>query len=193
MIVGKVEKSIVTRSAAISRSASPGSKCVIVTIRAPASSTATSGSTKLMWNIGRGSKNRSSAVRRKRSLPAWSEVRTSASCESGQPLGSAVVPDVYIMIATSRRRIRRRSRSTSSAGTRSPSDSKAARPRKPGRSPDPIVTTERRAAALPGASATGSAARASAGKAASTTPSWSACSATRSLVTRATSSASAAT
>ncbi len=55
-----------------------------------------------MWNSGSGSQKRSSAVIRnfvRCTLAPW---RTSASWLSRQPLGLAVVPDVYISTATSR-------------------------------------------------------------------------------------------
>ena len=102
MIVGKLAKFTVTASASMYRKAATGSKCSMLHSAAPASRQAKKGSTKLMWNIGSGSHIRSAAVSSKRVRPASDAVRTNASWESGHPFGMAVVPDVYIMIATSR-------------------------------------------------------------------------------------------
>ena len=52
-----------------------------------------SGRIELMWNSGSGSQNTSVEVSSKRSQPT-ELVRTSCSWVIGQPLGSAVVPDV---------------------------------------------------------------------------------------------------
>ncbi len=60
-----------------------------------------------MWNIGSGSQNRSSGVIRNFVRPPTTAVRTSGSCDITQPLGIAVVPDVYIISAGSRIDVRR--------------------------------------------------------------------------------------
>ena len=52
-----------------------------------------SGRIELMWNSGSGSQKTSVEVSSKRSQPT-ELVRTSCSWVIGQPLGSAVVPDV---------------------------------------------------------------------------------------------------
>ena len=88
-----------------------------------------------MWNIGSGSQKRSPEVIRnfvRCTLAPW---RTSASWLSRQPLGLAVVPDVYISSATSRIRTRACSALISSSPTPCAAASNAVRERKPGRSP----------------------------------------------------------
>ena len=69
-----------------------------------------------MWKSGSGSQNRSSSVSSQRSTTARA-VRVSASWEMRQPLGSAVVPDVYISTPTSRIRVADAARRTTSGGT----------------------------------------------------------------------------
>ena len=60
-------------------------------------------------------------------------VRVSASWEMRQPLGSAVVPDVYISTPTSRIRVADAARRTTSGGTVSAAARNASRSTKPGR------------------------------------------------------------
>ena len=89
-----------------------------------------------MWKKGSGSQNRSPAVRPKRRATLIA-VRTSASCVIRQPFGRAVVPDVYIRIATSRTRTDSRRRRTSAASTPAPAAAKAARSRYPSGEDEP--------------------------------------------------------
>ena len=53
-----------------------------------------SGRIELMWNRGSGSQNTSVSVNSNRVRQAVTAVRTSDSWFRGQPLGSAVVPEV---------------------------------------------------------------------------------------------------
>ena len=100
--MGKLAKFSVACSDFIYERANFGSKYSIVNKAAPASIHAISGSTKLIWNIGRGSHILSVSVILNRVLPASIAGRTNASWVIGHPFGFAVVPDVYIIIAMSR-------------------------------------------------------------------------------------------
>ena len=98
-----------------------------------------SGRIELRWNIGSGSHHTSSPVRANRVTIAWL-VRTIASCVSGQPFGWAVVPDVYIMIATSRTRTRSAAASIVASSTVSASRSSSARSTNPSGELAPSMT-----------------------------------------------------
>ena len=100
------------------------------------------GRIELMWNSGSGSQNTSPEVSSKRSQPT-ELVRTSCSWVMGQPFGSAVVPEVYIIMAMSRSATRLRNRCTSSTPTPSAAAAKPARSIIPAGEELPSSTTPR--------------------------------------------------
>ena len=142
-----------TRSRTICSSAVSASKSTMVAKREPARSAAVSGRIEPRWNIGSGSHQTSASVSPNRSLIAW-PVRTIASCVSGHPFGCAVVPDVYIMIATSRMRTVSAAASISVAATVPASSSKRARSTNPSGDESPSSTEDRSAGASAAASCT---------------------------------------
>ena len=100
------------------------------------------GRIELMWNSGSGSQNTSAEVSSKRSQPT-ELVRTSCSWVMGQPFGSAVVPEVYIIMAMSRSATRLRNRCTLSTPTPAAAASKPARSIIPAGEELPSSTTPR--------------------------------------------------
>ena len=146
-----------------------------------------------MWKSGSGSQKRSASVNSRRSRQAATEVRTSASWLRGQPLGSAVVPEVYIMTATSRRRTRERARCTAASSMASPAAPKASRPIMPAGMESPSSATVRSRGAASSARAAGSGAPASPGRARWSSAAKSTCSSMMSLVSSTVRSASRTT
>ena len=137
--VGKQGNAKVHPSASIARIASPASKWVVVRNVPPTCIVAMKRRSPAMWKSGSGSQNRSSSVSSQRSTTARA-VRVSASWEMRQPLGSAVVPDVYISTPTSRIRVADAARRTTSGGTVSAAARNASRSTKPGGELSPSMT-----------------------------------------------------
>ncbi len=99
MMVGKEGKATVTFSSSIIFRESPGSKCVIDNMAAPASIQHIRGKIAAMWNKGNGAQKRSFDSRKYRDRFMLMPFLTNTSWLSGHPFGFAVVPEVYIMIA----------------------------------------------------------------------------------------------
>ena len=71
---------------------------VIEIMAAPASTQHKKGRIEAIWNMGRGAQNRSFSPKKNRDRFIFCPLRTNMDWCIGQPFGSAVVPDVYIMM-----------------------------------------------------------------------------------------------